>query len=264
MRGVVVAIVMGALLWTAARAQDEAIEDFSFEDLPEAEVGSFYEVLGVGVIGTAQFLDVTAVQDLVAQLFPKTQPTFDAPLYCTGVYVMESFFPGAKFRFGFLYASGSKTIEGTELLALDSVAVKRRLSYAVSYNALTVDYAVVPVPRLALVGGVQLGWGSVQLEAAQSTMQRDFQQEFQFERNATNRMTSLSALHFFAAPQLAVEWSPAPTALLRVAGTYHFSWVGKWKVDNIQAIENVPETLHSGGPGLQIGLFIGLFRVDVP
>ena len=259
-------LFLGLFLWLPLRAQDEKIEDFSFEDLPEEELSSFYEIVGVGVIGTAQFLNVDAVQQVAEQLFPQSTPAIDAPLYCAGFYVAESFYPGKKFRFGFLYTAGSRKQTGTVTIGegIDTAQVQRRLEYGVSYNALTVDYAFVPASQLAIVAGLQLGWGSIRFSAAQSLEQRRFDEEFQFDQPSINNSTTLETLHFFTAPQLAIEWSPTATALLRIAGTYHFSWTGEWKADNIQRVENVPKTLNGGGFGVQIGLFIGLFRIGVP
>jgi len=200
-------LFLGLLLWLPLRAQDEQIEDFSFEDLPEEEVSSFYEIVGIGVIGTAQFLNVEAVQQVAEQLFPQSTPAIDAPLYCTGFYVAESFYPGKKFRFGFLYTAGSRTQTGTTTIGSgnDTIQVQRRLEYGVSYNALTVDYAFVPASQLAIVAGLQLGWGSLRLSAAQSLQQRTFEQEFRFDQPAMNTATNCLTTHCWNLP-LFVDW----------------------------------------------------------
>lgn len=272
-------LVFGSLIFLfvlfPSVAQDEQLEDFGFEDLPEEEMVSIYNVFGLGVLGAAHFLNLDEVQNIANHLFPSGPPEISSPLYLTGFQVIESFFPGGNFRVGYSYLSGSVSHEGEEKIGFmgrqkavegqilqDDSTVIRRLEYTASYNAISLDYGFVPFPRIAFLPGIQLGWGSLMLRAAQSEKSRSFQNEFRFDASSLNQATELKALHLFGTLQAAVEWSPTSSALLQIVGSYTFSVAGEWTADNIQAVENVPNQLNGGGFGFRVGLFIGMFRIE--
>ncbi|MFP4529591.1 MAG: hypothetical protein ACLFQX_13680, partial [Candidatus Kapaibacterium sp.] len=140
--------------------------------------------------------------------------------------------------------------------------------FSLSYNGFAIDYAITPIKSLAILPGLNLGWGSMTLEAFQTRKYADGGMdwgEFNPGRDGYDFMKHAEAGFMFVEPTLNVEFALTSFSMIRVSGSYAVTFTGSvfttdWEFNRITPLENVPDGINGNGFKLQAGLFIGLFN----
>jgi hypothetical protein len=247
---------------TVMWAQDDQLDEFTIEDVPQEDVSTPYFGVGGGVIGSFFFGNMDEVNTLVDRVLPGQK--IDGPILMVGAqgFAAIPFIRNA--RIGFMSIGGSKMVEGSVPAESLAVARKRQFEYSLSYNAITFDYAFTPLKGLALIPGVAGGWGSITMRAAQSSegAERAIDGELNFGSSSSNLYRELSASHITFMPNLNIEYAITPFSMIRLDAGYNITAsVGDWEADNgIATVSGVSDKINMSGFSAQIGVFIGLFN----
>jgi hypothetical protein len=240
-----------ALVSVQCVAQDDKLKDFSFEDVPTEESKPPYFAAAGGFVATALFQDYGQLNSVVQGYVGSS---ISSPLLMTGgqAFVAIGIIPNV--RVGFTSLFGSSARENT------SGTTAKRAEYSVTMNGVNIDYAFTPLKGLAVVPGVLAGWGSVTLEASQSSSTQSYTQKFPPPASQTNYLSRMSAAHIFVQPNVNVEYAFALVSMIRLNAGYSLSFMQQWRADNIVPLNDVPNSFNASGLTVQVGLFFGLFN----
>lgn len=253
MRTILCILAAVLCLGTAAQAQDERLDEFSFDDLPEEELSNPYFALAGGFVLTVFNPSLTDANTIIQRSMPGS--SFSTPVLLTGAQVFTGlgFIPNS--RIGFITQSGSREVTNT---LADTV---RRGSYSVSFSGISLDYAFVLFPRFAVVPGVTGGWGTTRMEVSQSLNSREFGGIGGSDWDGSaNRASWMQASHWYAQPKLDIEYAITQFSMIRLNAGYNFAFMGDWEADGSAKVNNVPNTFSSSGLTFQVGVFIGFFN----
>lgn len=139
----------------------------------------------------------------------------------------------------------------------------REAEYSIGMGGLTVEYTLPFIPSVAVSVGTVIGWGSVTLELYQNSGAvnwNDIWGAFTPNVNAQNIHQEISSSFFLLSPILNVDIPVDRFIAFRVGGGYQVAVGGKWKLDNGQEINNVPDSFKKNNFFIQTGIFIGYFN----
>lgn len=247
---------------TGLWAQDDLLDDFTIEDVPQEDVSTPYFGVGGGFIASFFFANFDELNKLVDNPGMLAGKKFDGaiPMFGAQGFAAIPFIPNT--RIGFTSAGGSKSVDGTALV--DTVSYKRKFEYFVTYSALTFDYAFTPIKGLAVLPGIMGGWGSMKVRASQTPAvgERKIDGEFNFGTGTTNNYREIVAGHTTITPNLNIEYAVTPFSMIRVGAGYNLTLnTPSWDADNgITSVSGVSEDIKMNGLSVQAGIFIGLFN----
>lgn len=241
-------------------AQDEFIDDLTFEPAELQEGQTRYFAISGGYTGTfffANFDDLnTHLLDMGFGL-----DEFEAPIYLNGVQGFTGIGIIPNIRVGFFGATGSK-IQKTNI-DIDGAKLERGLEYSLSLTGFNVDYGYVPIKSLAILPGINVGWGGLTLESYQGAKEYDWK-DFNTKVDSLNFMNRAKTTFSFIQPSLSIEWTLTPYFMIRgnVAYNYSFALTGdwEWEMNKYSNLTNVPNAINANGFSAQFGLFLGLFN----
>jgi len=213
-----------------AFAQDDQLDDLSFETYEYQESAPIYFVAGGGFSASFIFLNFDALNDAV-----------------TGINMDEStiFMMGAEgftaipyldnFRIGFSSISGSvETSRSFE--EIDS-----KVQYTADFTGLSFDYAIVPFRHFAVLPGVNAGWGSLLYE--------NYNENF-MERN--------EASFWSIKPHINLEYALAEYLMVRFGAAYTTTFMNDWK-QNYDYNNPTITDLDGNGMEISFGIYVGVF-----
>jgi hypothetical protein len=250
-RWLIVTAILTAVCSSRAVAQDSQLKDFTFEDVPTEEAKPPYFAAAGGFLVMPMFQDLAAVNQTVGAILPGA--SFNAPLWLFGGQGFVAIGIVPNLRLGVFSAAGSLTNTA------EVGSVSKRAEYGISMTGFSVDYAFMPAKGLALLPGVNLGFGTVSFEASQSSGMRSFGQTFPPAAQSGNFRSSISANHFFVQPTFNIEYAFSLLTMVRLNAGYSLSFVSDWRVDRLAPISNVPASFNASGLTAQIGIFVGIF-----
>jgi hypothetical protein len=150
--------------------------------------------------------------------------------------------------------------------ALDPVTGMRRdAKLTAGYGAITFEYVVPIVERLDLVGGLNLGWGGIDMQLTKSTGSSTTwdQEQAAFGSqtlSATNNITrTLSGNFYIWIPSVSVEYAFLGWLGARVGVSYLGMSSPSWEVDKNFDLLNVPSNVTGKGWMVNGGIFLGTF-----
>lgn len=251
---------------TGLWAQDDQLDDFTIEDVPQEDVSTPYFGVGGGFVASFFFANFDELNKLVDTPGMLAGKKFDGSILMLGAqgFAAIPFIPNT--RIGFTSAGGSKSVEGTALVgdAPNAVSYKRKFEYFVTYSALTFDYAFTPIKGLAVLPGIMGGWGSMKVRASQTPAvgERTIGGEFNFGTGTNNTYKEIVASHTTITPNLNIEYAVTPFSMIRVGAGYNVSLgTPSWEADNgITTVTGVSKDINMSGLSVQAGIFIGLFN----
>jgi hypothetical protein len=259
MKTIVIAILLlgSNLLWS----QDDMLDslDLSFESTPIKEEKIPYFAIAGGFTGTFFFANFDEMKSLVEANFPSLideTPEGSVSIFMPGAEGFTAIGIIPNMRLGFFGAGGSKIIKA---VVADTT---RSIDYSVSFNGLSFDYAFVPTRRLAILAGVNLGWGTLAIEYYRTTSNYQWNQ-FGENVNPNNFMSRAEAGFWLIQPHLNIEFAVTPFIALRGSAGYSVSLMNEWKFNqnsNFSDGNKPPDKLNASGLYAQFGLFIGLFN----
>lgn len=139
--------------------------------------------------------------------------------------------------------------------------VMRSLTYHVGYGALTLDYSFVNSNRFHVLGGVELGLGSINIIAQQAANRTTFDIGSEFDSPSTNITHNYHAGFFIVKPQVEFEYAPLRWLMLRLAAGYQITAMGTWTVDDAVPFKDAAALSKVNGNGavFHLGVFLGFF-----
>ena len=144
---------------------------------------------------------------------------------------------------------------------VDLRAVARSLTYHVGYGALTLDYSFVNANRFHVLGGLELGLGSINIIAQQAASRSTFDIGSEFNSPSTNITHTYHAGFFIVKPQVEFEYAPLRWLMLRLAAGYQITAMGTWTVDDAVPFKDAAALSKVKGNGavFHLGVFLGFF-----
>ncbi len=240
------------------QAQDDRLDDLSFDEAPLKDEVIPYFAIGVGPVFNFAFADLKEVNARGAQL---GLGEIKSPVFQIGAELFTAIGLISNVRLGFSWVSGSSTTSAD--VSVNNVAVNRTLLYGISSRTVHIDYAWVPVKSLAILPGVGLGWGDQRLETYQSQKQlnwADLADSTNFAPSP-NAYTALKQSTLYVLPRLNIEYAVTPFLNLRANASYTVQVSqGDWKANNYATVADVPSSISVSGLNLQFGVFVGLFN----
>ncbi len=148
---------------------------------------------------------------------------------------------------------------------VDAGGVRRDSKLTAGYGAITFEYVLPIVERLDLVGGLNLGWGGIDIELTKSTSGSTTWQQEQAaygspNLTSTNNLTrTLSGNYFIWTPSVSVEYAFLGWLGARVGVSYLGMSSPSWEVDKNFDLVGVPSNVTGKGWMVNGGIFLGTF-----
>lgn len=253
-----IALLLALTTLSPLWAQDEKLDDLSFEEAPLKDEAVPYFAIGVGPVFNFVFADT---KDVNAQALKLGLKEINSPIFQLGAEIFTAVGVIPDLRLGFSWISGSASSSSDT--SVGGIADKRTMMYGISSRTFHLDYAWVPVKSLAFLPGVGLGWGEQRMEMYQSAGELDWNQITDPSSLAPlpNAYTILQQNTLYFLPRLNVEYAVTPFLNLRLQGAYTLvlsksDWIGNRNA----TVKNVPDNISVSGLNVQFGVFVGLFN----
>lgn len=232
-------------------AQDDKLNQFSFEDVPTEEAKPPYFAVSGGFISTWLFTNLT---DLNALTNGVVGSSYNSPIVLFGGEAFAAIGIIPNVRVGFMSIGSVNTLQN-----IASASLTRQTEYSISMNGVSIDYAWTPFKGFAVIPGVRGGWGAVNYEISQSSASQQAYPLFPISSTA-NSMRRMRSNMLFAMPNVNVEYAFTLVSMVRLNVGYNLSFMQDWRADNAATITGVPATINASGLTAQVGLFVGLFN----
>jgi hypothetical protein len=231
-------------------AQDDKLNQFSFEDVPTEEAKPPYFAISGGFTSTWLFTNLSDVNSLASAVVGRG---YNSPIVLFGgeAFVAIGIIPNV--RVGFMSVGSVNTLETS------GPSPSKQTRYGVSMNGLSIDYAFTPFKGFSLVPGVRGGWGEVGIEISESAAASQAYPIYPVAASGST-MRRMRSDMFFVMPNLNIEYAFTLVSMVRLNVGYNLSFMQDWRVDNIANLTGVPTTINATGLTAQIGLFVGLFN----
>ena len=244
-------------------SQDLDLDKLPYDDTPPGseEDKKDYFGIGFGYTPTFQFLGMAEINKIFEDSYGLKGLTQPLTLHGGGAFTGIPIWPNI--RAGFFSYSGSKE---TDILQLDDTFRRfGKIEYAV--NGITIDYGYVLTEGLALLGGVGLGYGHLDIEVSQGIDKYDWDNIGNINDENNYRM-HLENRFLLIQPNLYLEWAATKFLMIRGSVNYNLSLTNflnsessnGWTINGKGEIENLPSGLSSNGFAIQAGLYFGLFN----
>jgi hypothetical protein len=254
------------MIWAGtAIAQQNISRDtthFNDEELYESDgAGSSpgYAWFGGGIILGLELPSLSDFNSQIAQPFIK-QNLKEQAFMIGG----QGFFPFPylkNLRVGGIGMSGNSNVCCVPDTTSLGQPVMRSLTYHIGYGALTLDYSFYNSSKFHILGGVELGLGSVDVIAQQAFNRTSFDIGSEFDSPSTNITHTYHAGFFLLKPQVEFEYAPLRWLMLRLAAGYQVTSMGTWTADDAVSLGNVGALANVSGKGavFHFGIFLGFF-----
>ena len=146
-----------------------------------------------------------------------------------------------------------------------ATGIRRDAKLTAGYGAITFEYVVPIVERLDFVGGLNIGWGGIDMELRKSsgTSTTWEQEQAAFGSQAlaaTNNLTrTLSGNFWIWTPSVSVEYAFLGWLGARVGVSYLGMSSPSWEVDKNFDLVGVPSNVTGKGWMVNGGIFLGTF-----
>ncbi|MFH1051607.1 MAG: hypothetical protein V1779_11860 [bacterium] len=249
-------------------AQDDQLDELSFEEQNYeqfVEESTPYFVIGGGPVMNMMFLNFDDINSSLINKFFKgnTDVNLDGNFYQFGAQGMISVGLIPNIRIGVLGLGGSKSPENPMDTTINNIQYSRYFDYSLGYTGINIDYAWVPFTgfKFAIVPGVTLGWGTINIENYQTQKEIEFT-DIKPETDNLNYYMKLESSYWHVAPMLSFEYSPTFLSLFRASVGYTMSFPGTWNINSNEDsnVKNVPTGINSNGLTFQFGIILGIFN----
>ncbi|MBK7576383.1 MAG: hypothetical protein IPI24_03000 [Ignavibacteria bacterium] len=251
---ILLALVTLAPMW----AQDEKLDELSFEEAPLKDEAIPYFAVGVGPAFNFVF---ASMDDVNARAKELGLGELQSPVFQLGAEIFTAVGVIPNVRLGFSWVSGSSTSSAN--VSVNGTTVNRTLLYGISSRTFHLDWAWVPVKSLAILPGLGFGWGDQRIETLQSAEGMDWKDLIDSSTIAPQPNANVALLQntLYLLPRLNIEYAVTPFLNLRASAAYTWQFSSSDWIGNRHAtVTNVPENISVSGLNLQFGVFVGLFN----
>ncbi len=199
--------------------------------------------------------DLKAINEVLPSFGVDNLPEGGMLVLGGGGYVYVMFIDNL--RIGGMGFSGSVSRSST----LDNF--NKEVIYSVGGGAVTIEYTLPFIKKVAVSVGTMIGGGSVEIEVYRN--QGNFNwtnlwDEASDNTNQTNNISRRLKNNFFSiSPTVNVDIPINRFIAFRLGGGYIFSIGNDWKIENDQPLNNVPSSLNGDSFFIQTGIFLGFF-----
>lgn len=244
--------VLIALLASSAMAQDDKLNQFSFEDVPTEEAKPPYFAVSGGFISTWLFSNVTDLNILTNSI---VGANYNAPFVLLGGEAFAAIGIIPNVRVGLMSIGGTNTLQSVSAGGQPT----RQTEYTINMFGGSIDYAWTPFKGFSLIPGVRGGTGAINYEISQNSSTTQTYPLFPIASTA-NSMRRMRANMVFVMPNLNIEYAFTLVSMVRLNVGYNLSFMQDWRADNVSTITGVPASINATGLTAQVGLFVGLFN----
>lgn len=166
-------------------------------------------------------------------------------------------------RVGGMGYGGEQKICCVDYVASSGQDLTRSLTYSLGYGGLMLDYALpLGVDQFNVLAGVELGLGSVEIEAIQAANRTGFDIGTDFNTPTTNITHTYSSSFFLYKPRVVVEFAPTNFLMFNLSLGYQGTSMGTWKVDGEVGLGDTNQLNDINGNGLvaHFGINVGFFQ----
>lgn len=211
-------------------AQDDDLDDLSFETYDYQETSAVYFVAGGGFTGSFIFPDFDALNTEVTGL-----KIDESNIFMMGAEGFTAIPYLKNFRIGFSSISGSAESSFTES------ETDWDVRYSLDYTGLSFDYAIVPFRSFAILPGINAGWGGAL-----------------YEQYNGNNMIRNEASFWSVKPHVNLEYALAEYLMVRLAGAYSLTFMSDWK-KNYDYKSILSTDVNGNGMEIRFGIYVGVF-----
>lgn len=246
------------LIALPTQAQDDRLDEITFDEVALKEEQSPYFAVGVGPAVNFMFPSLDDINDHATGF---GLGEFKAPVVISGADIFTAIGIIDNVRAGFFWIGGGS--ETTKQFTVSNVNVERTMTYSIFLRGVYFDYAFVPVKGLAILPGVGLGWGSQEIELYQAPTSRTWD-DFDGPNDIVTSPDAYSLLErnfLHVSPHLNIEYAFTPYLNIRAAAAYNLQVSsGDWMGTKTSTVSGVPDGISINSFSAQIGLFVGLFN----
>lgn len=247
-----------SMMTTVLVAQDDKLDDLTFEEMPLKDESVPYFAVGVGPTLSLFMPNYDEVNALGTRL---GVGTMSGSIAQWGGEIFTAVGVVPNMRVGFSWVSGSNSTSKDSVFQTAGPTVTRTMKYSVSMRTLKLDYAIVPFKSFAIIPGVGIGFGTLTLETYQSAKNRSWSDYGTIPATSPDAYTILERSVIYAAPKLDVEYAVTPFLNLRLNASYALQLTGgDWTGNRTAVVSDVPSGIKLQGFSAQFGIFIGLFN----
>lgn len=244
-----------AMTVVSAIAQDDRLDDFTFDTEPiQRESIPYFAVAGGAIVGF-HFANYDALNEQIDGF--GFDDSFEGQLTMWGAQGFTGTVFVPNLRIGFFGMSGTKTI--SKDITTDGSTSTRYMDYSVGQSGLSLDYALVPFKSFAILPGVSVGRGELTVETYQTSGDVSWPGFAPTPVNQTN-LQRLENGYWFVKPELYFEYALTNFLMFRASAAYNMTFGSKWKYNNESEIADMPDKFNANALQVQVGLFLGLFN----
>lgn len=237
-------------------AQDDRLDDFSFDQEPLQTESTPYFAVGGGVTINFGLLNYDEANKVLKTFIPGKE--FTGNLTQIGGEGFTGLIYINNLRATFFSYGGSKS-ESTSL-QINNKNYNRNFNLSTGMWGASFDYAIVPTKKLAILPGIAIGRATLTMDAYQS--EGDFQwNNFKPELNDPNIFRhQVEGVSWNIKPQINIEYALANFMMIRAGIGYNIGFAYDWKYNSDTPVQNVPNEVNANGLTVQTGIFFGLFN----
>lgn len=248
----------------SAFAQDEKLDEYSFETEPLKEETTPYFAVGGGYTGTFKLLNFDDINTKLVSNYGMDK--MDGYLYMHGFDAFTGIVIVPNMRVGFSLNTGSKLVE-KDITLTEGGADKqytRSSELNIMTTAFSVDYGIVAFKNMAIVPSLQFGWGSIDLDNYQAPKSAaDWASIDKDNLNSYNHRISRSIM--YVQPGVNFEYAVTGFLCARLSASYTIDFANplskyEAKLNKTTEVKNLPDGFSAKGLNLQFGIFVGLFN----
>lgn len=258
MNRILAALVAFSLTTSVLIAQDDKLDDLTFEEMPLKDESVPYFAVGVGPTLSLFMPNYDDVNALGTKL---GIGTMSGPIAQWGGEIFTAIGVVPNMRVGFSWVTGNNSASKDTVLVSEGPSYTRAMKYNVSMRTLKLDYAIVPFKSFAIIPGVGIGFGTLTLETYQSAAARTWSDYGTIPVTSPDSYSILERSVIYAAPKLDIEYAVTPFLNLRLNASYALQITGgDWTGNRKAIVSDVPSGIKLQGFSAQFGIFVGLFN----
>lgn len=248
------------LLATTLVAQDDKLDDLTFEEMPLKDESVPYFAVGVGPTLSLFMPNYDDVNNTLGKQLG--MEALSGPMFQWGGEIFTAIGVVPNMRVGFSWITGNKSVSRDSTPAeTGSSKITRTMKYSVSMRTIKIDYAFVPFKSFAVIPGLGGGFGTLTLEAYQSAANRSYGDYTTLPATGPDAYTVLERSVIYLAPKLDIEYALTPFLNVRANVSYAMQITGSdWVGNRTATVSNVPDGIKLQGFSAQFGIFVGLFN----
>ncbi len=240
-----------------SNAQDDRLDTFFFfESLFQEEKITYFALAG-GVNVNFSFLNFDELNNHLISNF-NVNKNFEGNLLQIGGEGFTGLIYLNNFRLTVGSYVGSKNLEYD--ITSNSNSYKRIIDFKTSFTGISIDYAIVPFKKFAILPGLAFGRGNLTINAYQNRDKFDWNQFKPGNSEQEIWRHELSNNFWVIKPQLNLEYALTNFLMFRIGVGYNTSFGTNWEYNNSAEVTNIPDKINSNGLTLQTGIFLGLFN----